>query len=103
MVGLRILLVSGEVVDEGGVDHPVARMCPCGEAASVGQLAAMHLHIQPRQRACSLLVSRQPEHLVPRREQFLDDRGADEARGSGYEYTQDHLLGLRTSTGGGAG
>jgi hypothetical protein len=91
-VRLDIGLELREVVDEGRVDHAVARLGAGDDAGYVGQLTAMDLDAEARQGVGAGVAPRQSEHLMARRQELGQDRRADETRGACQENTHAGVL-----------
>ena len=84
---LADLLEPREVVDEAEVDHPVRGRRAAPQAVQVLEVAAVHLGPGGGERRGALVRAGEAEHRVPRLDEVLDDRGADEAGGAGDENT----------------
>ena len=86
-VRVDVLLVLGEVMDEGEVSHTVSGFGPPAQALQVLQRAVVGFGPGCLERQRALLRAGETEHLMAVGEQFLDDGGADETGRSGDENT----------------
>jgi hypothetical protein len=91
-IRLASFLVLREVVAEGGMDHTIAHPGTGSKAIEVGQIAPMCRDTELCQRIGGMIITRQPEHLVPGVKEFANDRRANESRRSRYQYAHADLL-----------
>ena len=69
-----------EVMIEGSVDHAVRGECAALQAVEVFERTALYLCACRDKRRGSCVRARETEHLVPRLDQFLNNRRADKTR-----------------------
>jgi hypothetical protein len=86
---LAIRQEVGEIVVERGVDYRIRLIRAGTERLGMFQIAAMDPRAGTFEGARAGIGSRQAENLVPRREQFGNDTGTDEAGGAGEEDTHE--------------
>ena len=76
-VDLAVLHELREVVDEGAVDHAVRLGRAAAQAFEILEIAALNFCARSRKGLGARLRTRKTEHLMARRDQFLDDGGAN--------------------------
>jgi hypothetical protein len=81
-----------EVVDVGGVNHPVGGGRSAAQGAEVFQGAAVNRSASGGQRRGGLVRAGKPHDLIPRADKLADDSGTDETGGSGNEQAHGALL-----------
>ena len=62
-----------EIMDEGRMDHAVARLRAGGEVLGVRKVAPVRLGAHPRQGVDGGVVSRETQHFMPRFKQLNHD------------------------------
>src|SRR5581483_3002217 len=77
-----------------GVGDGVGLLGASAQAVEILDVAAMHLGAGRGERLGRSVGANEAEHPMPGTEQFLDDRGADEAGRSGDENAHDTSSGL---------
>ena len=82
----------GEVVDERRVDHAVGRLGASAQAVEILERAAHDGRACRGERVRVGVGADEPEHLVPRAQQFTNGGAADEAGRAGDEDTHGHIL-----------
>ncbi len=70
-------------MDEGGVDHGIRGGGAFSQAIQILQRTAMDFRARRLERGGARVGTRQPQNLVPRAQQFLDDGRTDETGGAG--------------------
>ena len=93
-VGLAIFRELREVVVEGGVDHAVRRARAATQAIKIFERPAMDSSAGGGERRTDI-GAREAEHLMPIRDQFLNDSGAYESSRTSNKDAHEEDLRLR--------
>ena len=98
--GAREVPGERQVVLEREVDHAVRRIGRRAQGVEIVERAATHLRPGGGERGGRVIRAGEPDHLMPRADQFGNDRGADPAGCAGDENTHENLqVGAALDTG----